>query len=106
MKTLLLLILITLIPTLELRASIPFGILATRMPWWNVVLICVITNICLGPLIYLLLDQCMFLIRKINLIDKIYQRAVIHTRQKIQKSIDRYGEMGIALFIVIPLPGT
>ncbi len=43
---------------------------------------------------------------KLNWLERIYNWAVIRTRHKIQKSIDRYGEMGIAIFIGIPLPGT
>jgi uncharacterized membrane protein len=36
----------------------------------------------------------------------VYERTVTRTREKIQKSVDRYGELGVALFIGIPLPGT
>jgi uncharacterized membrane protein len=90
MKVILILVLITLIPTLELRASIPYGILRADMNWWAVVLVCVVTNIVLGPLVYLFLDKAM----------------VLRTQRRIQKSVDRYGEMGVALFIGIPLPGT
>ena len=48
----------------------------------------------------------MFLILKIKWLNNLYQKAVIRTQHKIQKSVDRYGELGIALFIGIPLPGT
>jgi len=102
----LLLILITLIPTLELRASIPYGILISGMPLWWVITICIITNIILGPMIYFILDKLMFILLKIGWVERIYNWSVIRTREKIQKPIDKYGDMGIALFIGIPLPGT
>jgi len=106
MKTILILILITLIPTLELRASIPYGILKGDLPWWVVVFVCVVTNIILGPVVYLLLDKGVGLLQRFQWLDRIYQRTVERTQRRIQKSVDRYGEIGVALFIGIPLPGT
>lgn len=106
MKAILILILITLIPTLELRASIPYGILRADMHWWFVVLVCVVTNIVLGPLVYLFLDKVMALLLRFAWLNQIYGRTVTRTQRRIQKSVDQYGEMGVALFIGIPLPGT
>jgi uncharacterized membrane protein len=106
MKTILILILITLIPTLELRASIPYGILRADMNWWAVVLVCMVTNIVLGPLVYLFLDKAMGLLLRFDWVDRVYGRTVARTQRRIRESVDRYGEMGVALFIGIPLPGT
>jgi len=106
MKAVLVLILITLIPTLELRASIPYGILRADMHWWSVVLVCVVTNIVLGPLVYLFLDKAVTLLLRFEWLSGIYGRTVSRTQRRIQRSVDRYGEMGVALFIGIPLPGT
>jgi len=106
MKAVLILMLITLIPTLELRASIPYGILRADMHWWAVVLVCVVTNIVLGPLVYLFLDKAMSMLLRFEWVDEIYRRTVTRTQRRIQKSVDRYGEMGVALFIGLPLPGT
>ena len=106
MKAVLILMLITLIPTLELRASIPYGILRADMHWWSVFVVCVVTNIVLGPLVYLFLDRAMALVLKFEWLSRIYGRTVTRTQRRIQKSVDRYGKMGVALFIGIPLPGT
>jgi len=106
MQAILILILITLIPTLELRASIPYGILRTDMHWETVILVCVVTNIVLGPLVYLILDKAIALLLKFEWLKGIYQRTVTRTQRRIQKSVNRYGEMGVAMFIGIPLPGT
>ncbi len=106
MQTILILIFITLIPTLELRASIPYGILRADLHWGTVVLICVLTNIVLGPLVYLFLHKAITLLLRFAWLKGIYQRTVTKIQRRIQKSIDRYGEMGVALFIGIPLPGT
>jgi uncharacterized membrane protein len=106
MKAILILIFITLIPTLELRASIPYGILRQDMHWWAVALVCVATNIVLGPLVYLFLDKIMAMLLRFQWLNRIYGLTVARTQRRIQKSVDRYGEMGVALFIGIPLPGT
>jgi uncharacterized membrane protein len=106
MKVMLILVLITLVPTLELRASIPYGILLGEMHWWAVAVVCVVTNILLGPLVYLFLDKAMALLLRFKWLNQVYGRTVTSTQRRIQKSVDRYGEMGVALFIGIPLPGT
>ena len=106
MESVAVLILITLIPTLELRASIPFGILKGDLPWWVVVSVCVVTNLILGPVVYLFLDRVMVVFLKFNWLNEVYRRTVAKTQRRIQKSVDRYGEIGVALFIGIPLPGT
>jgi uncharacterized membrane protein len=76
------------------------------MDWWVVVLVCLVTNIVLGPLVYLFLDKVMGLLLRFEWLNRIYGRTVTRTQRRIQRSVDRYGEMGVALFIGIPLPGT
>lgn len=97
---------LTLAPTLELRASIPYGILGLQMNIISVFLICVITNAILGPVIYFLLDKVVHLFLRIKWIGKCYQKSVDRTQRKIKKYVEKYGEYGLALFIAIPLPGS
>ena len=61
LKSMVVLFLVTLIPGLELRASIPVGILggkwlAEPMPWPAVVVTCTVANILLGWGVFSLLD--------------------------------------------------
>lgn len=96
----------TFIPGLELRWSIPYGISILKMPWIEVVIITFITNILLGPVIYILLNQFVHIVIKINFFNNIYQKFVIRTRRKVESKVEKYGEFGLALFIGIPLPGS
>ncbi|MBT3406619.1 small multi-drug export protein [Candidatus Woesearchaeota archaeon] len=100
------LILITLLPFLELRASIPYGFIATELPWYVVSIVCILTNMILGPVIYLILDKLVIIFTKIQFIDKIYKKIVARTQKRIEKAVDKWGEIGVAIFIGIPLPGS
>ena len=100
------LIMITFLPFLELRASIPYGIFHDQIEWWWVVLICIVTNIVVGIIAFFALDQFVHIITRIKAIDKIYQKTVLRTQRRIEKGIEKYGEMFLIIFIGIPLPGS
>jgi uncharacterized membrane protein len=107
-QSILLLAAITFIPMLELRASIPFGIfgLQQELSWSMVVVVCVITNILLGWLVFLILGPVFTLIRKWKWFDKRIWPVLDRTQHRIQPYVDKYGELGVAVFIGIPLPGS
>lgn len=102
----LILIFLTLTPLLELRASIPFGIFKTEMHWSLVFLISTTTNILLGIGLYRMLDVIIRAATQFKFIKKPYEAYVRKNQQKIKTYLDRYGVLGIAVFIGIPLPGS
>ena len=106
LNNIILIIAITFLPFLELRASIPYGILVLKMHWLTVFIIAVITNAILGIIIYFFLDKIMHVFLRIKIIDKIYQKYVEKTQKKIHKYVEKYGEAAVAIFIGIPLPGS
>ncbi len=97
---------ITFIPTLELRASIPYGIFGTDYSWSIVFLICVIANIIIGIIIYVFLEWIIKLICIFKPIENLWNSYTDKTQQRISKSVDKYGEWAVAIFIGIPLPGS
>ena len=97
---------VTLIPGLELRASIPYGILQTELHWMVVFLVCVIANIILGIVIYFLLDKVVHLFFFWDWFHKIYHKLVERSQKKIHGYVEKYGTIGLGLFIGIPLPGS
>ncbi|MCK4813031.1 MAG: small multi-drug export protein [Candidatus Marinimicrobia bacterium] len=99
-------ILITLIPTLELRASLPYAILVLGMPWYSAFLFVVLVNIILGPIVYFSLRAFLHLVIRIPFFNKLYERSLHKVQTKIHPKIEKYGELGLALFIGIPLPGS
>lgn len=106
MNNILELILITFIPALELRASIPYGILKLNMNWLTVFIICSIANIVIAPVVYFFLDNIIHVFLRIKAISRIYKYYVGKTQKKIHPQVEKYGEWAVAVFIGIPLPGT
>ncbi len=100
------LVLLTLTPAFELRASIPYGILGPGLNWPEVFAIVVVVNILLGLVLFLLLDRLVKLFTRIQFIKDIYMRIVARTQRKVQPYMEKYGTIGLGLFIGIPLPGS
>jgi len=106
LEEIVILILMTLIPFLELRASIPYGILFLGLHWYIVFVVCVISNIILAPLVYIFVNYIMKFFLRIKTIDKVYQKVIIKTQKKVNPYVEKYGKIGLALFIGIPFPGS
>lgn len=107
-RSVLWLALITLIPMLELRASIPFGIFSMKdqLSWPMIVIVCIITNIVLGWVVFLILGPIFMLFRKWPWFDAKVWPLLERTRHRIHPYVEKYGELGVAIFIGIPLPGS
>lgn len=108
LKIILLLSAITFIPALELRASIPWGIIKMRgeISWPMAVLVCTVANIILGWIVFAVLGPFFTLVRKWKWFDRKVWPVLDRTQHKIRPYVEKYGELGVALFIGIPLPGS
>jgi uncharacterized membrane protein len=114
----LILALVTFIPALELRASIPLGILSGEVTIFGLTLrglglnfifvfmVCVISNIILGIAVYFFLNKFVKCLMKVKLFAKYYNKKVKKTQVKIEPYVKRYGTFGVSLFIGLPLPGS
>jgi uncharacterized membrane protein len=128
-KAILWLIGLTFVPALELRASIPVGVfgiperlfgldlVALGAPvnalgqngiiaWWWVVLVCIVSNIILGWLVFCIMAPVFTFIRKWKWFDGKIWPILERTQHKIHPYVEKYGELGVAVFIGIPLPGS
>ncbi len=110
---------VTMLPFLELRASIPLGILSGSvklplglyasgfgMPWPIVFLVCVISNIILGVLIYVFFKKIINFFTRFRWFRGFYNFFFTRTQKKAHYYVDKYGEIGMAIFIGMPLPGS
>lgn len=107
-KVIVLLTAITLIPALELRASIPVGVFTMRdtLSWPGVVLVCVLANIVLGMVVFLVLGPVFTFVRRWAWFERTVWPVLEKTRHRLHPYVEKYGELGVAVFIGIPLPGS
>ncbi len=95
------LILLTFVPGLELRASIPVGFFTPA-----IAVICLLTNIGVGVLAFWLMGPVERFLRRWVWFDRRIWPRIERSRHKLQPYVEKYGEWGLALFIGVPLPGT
>ena len=95
------LILITILPGIELRGSIPIGFAMGYAPLL-IFVACTIANIALIPLVFMFLDHIFPLFQKVSVVNKIVTRI----QKKTFNYVNTYGVLGLTLFVAIPLPGS
>ena len=94
-----------LLPISELRGAIPYG-LTQELPLLFLIPFCIILNALVGPLVYLFLSTAHKLFVHQRWYQKMFDAVVERARHKVQSKVDRYGYLGLALFVAIPLPIT
>ena len=99
-------LLISMMPFIELRGSIPAGILVFHMDPITVLIISIIGNLIPVPFILILFEKIEAWLRKYgfwaNLMDRIFEK----TRKKASKKVEEYEALALISFVAIPLPGT
>lgn len=97
--------LVSMIPVVELRGGIPFGV-AAGLPVWAAYLAAVIGNLLPVPFIVVYIRRVFQFMRqhmpRLNsVVDKMEQKAHLKSA-----SVLKYQYLGLAIFVAIPLPGT
>ncbi len=97
-------ILLSALPVTELRATIPLA-LAMGMPPTRALMLAIFGN--LLPIIPLicLLEPLSRKLRRYSFLDNLFQKVLTRTRQK-GSGVQKYGALGLLLFVAVPLPGT
>ena len=95
--------LVSMIPLVEERGGL---LLASMLgiPMWRAIFLCVIGNILPIPFILLFIKKIFHWMA-----DHHMSKIVVKMEEKAAKNkpkIDRYGQLGLILFVGIPLPGT
>jgi uncharacterized membrane protein len=99
-------VLLTLTPTLELRASIPYAILVGE---WNLMVaagVGIVANTALAPLVWLFVDNLMEVFLKVGFIKRLFDWYAEKKKASLEGYVAKYGVYGLALFIGVPFPGT
>lgn len=101
----LLTILVSMVPVVELRGGIPFGV-GLGLPHWVAFLAAVIGNMLPIPFIVVYIRRIFQWMRRHlprldRLVDKLEAKAHIKG-----KKVTRFKYLGLMIFVAIPLPGT
>lgn len=101
----LLTMLVSMIPIIELRGGLPFGV-ALGLPYYLAFPAAVVGNLIPAPFIIVYIRRVFELMRKYlprlnGLVDKLEKKA--HLKGK---KVQKYQYIGLWLFVAIPLPGT
>ncbi len=95
---------LSLMPILELRGGLIAASLLDIDPISSLI-VCLIANILVIPVALFLMDAILNLISKI----KVFKKAVDWWKKKAlskKGSIEKYGYLGLMLFVAVPLPGS
>ena len=98
-------VLVSMVPVVELRGGIPFGV-AMGLPVWVSYLAAILGNLIPVPFIIVYIRRVFQWMRRRmprlnSLVDKLEQKAHLKGR-----TVNKYKYLGLAIFVAIPLPGT
>lgn len=97
-------LIVSMLPVVELRGAIPFGI-SLGMDWKTVYFISVIGNIIPIPFIILFFRPIIEYFEKTKLFGKLAAKLKNRTAKKI-KNANKFKMLSLFLFVAVPLPGT
>lgn len=97
--------LFSMVPVVELRGGIPFGV-ALGLPHWQAFLAAVVGNIIPLPFIVVYIRRIFAWMRRHmpkldRVVDKLETKAHLKGR-----TVTKYKYLGLMIFVAIPLPGT
>ena len=99
-------LLMAMVPVIELRGAIPYGVAVAGLEIWQAALIAVIGNLLPIPfLVVFTRDVFAWMRKKSERLDRI----VVRMEKKADKNKDvvlRYQFWGLMILVAIPLPGT
>ncbi len=98
---------IATLPISELRGAIPVALGVYKLPVWSAVLWAVLGNLAPLPIILKFLGPVSnFLRERWRIWDRFFNWLFARTRRRGERYFEVYKEMGLVLFVAIPLPVT
>ena len=97
--------LLSLLPVSELRGGIPYAILH-NIPWYIAWPFASAVNALAAPLCWLFLSSIHRLFYSFSWYHSVFDRFVERARGKLHKEVEKWGTLGVAVFVAIPLPAT
>jgi uncharacterized membrane protein len=104
-RALLLTVLLCLLPVSELRGGLPYA-LSAGLPLAIAFPLCVVANALVAPLLLLFLSSLHRLLQRWAGYARLSERILERARRSVHAKVERYGYVGLFLFVAIPLPFT
>ncbi len=95
---------ISMVPIIELRGALPFGVGMGLDPWFSLV-ICIIGNMVPVPFIILFIRRILNWMHRFEKFDRIAKRIEAKAEKQGDKLV-KYETLGLFLLVAVPLPGT
>ena len=108
LKKYLIVFLVSMVPLIELRGAIPYGVLF-GLPLWQTFPLAIVGNMLPVPLIYLFARKVLEWGRDKPVIGRFFTFCLVkgkHAGQKLQAKGSHGLVLALLLFVGIPLPGT
>jgi len=105
LKIILTTILLSIIPIFELRGAIPYAVF-NKMPLLTAFIISVAANAMVAPIVFIFLSTLHKLLLPWKFYQNLFEKFVERTRKKIHAPVEKYGYLGIMIFVAIPFPIT
>ncbi|MDR1909195.1 MAG: small multi-drug export protein [Spirochaetaceae bacterium] len=96
---------LSFLPVSELRGGIPFA-LARGIPWYLAWPFAAAMNALVSPLCWIFLSTLHRLFLRMAWYEGLFTRFVERARNKLSAGVERWGWLGVAAFVAIPLPVT
>ncbi|MDR1239136.1 MAG: small multi-drug export protein [Treponema sp.] len=97
--------LLSFLPISELRGAIPFA-MAQGMPWYAAYPFAAALNALVAPACWIFLSTLHRLFLKMTWYENFFTRFVERARNKLHGGVEKWGWLGVAVFVAIPLPVT
>jgi len=97
--------LVSMLPVVELRGAIPLGIKLGLSPV-SAALAALLGNLLIVPLLLWLVPAVVGWLVRFSWFKNAWERLEARLRLKGEDAVQRYGALGLLLFVAIPLPGS
>jgi len=94
-----------MIPLIEQRGAIPVGILAYHLNPWLVFLVSLLGSFIPAPFVYFFFNKILAWMKTVKMLHK-FTDFIDRKIQKGAKQVEKYMEIGLTIFVGIPLPTT
>jgi uncharacterized membrane protein len=96
---------LSFLPVSELRGAIPFAV-ANGVTWYIAFGMAVFFNAMVAPVCWIFLSTLHRLFLKMSWYKNFFARFIERARGKLHGNVERWGWLGVAVFVAIPLPLT